>query len=92
MIQQPAGTGANFSMQQQTAPFLMQPQQTSNAFNMQSSQEGGYAQQSTSASTYCMQPSGNNSHVQEGSDKIIDQLHQFPSNAEDRDFGLEIPE
>ena len=35
---------------------------------------------------------GKQSPIQEGSDKIIDQLHQFPSNAEDMDFGVKIPE
>ncbi len=57
---------------------------------MQSSQEGANAQ--PGASTYCMQPLENDPPVQEGSNEVIDQLRQFPSNAEDRDFGLEILE
>ena len=79
----------NGMMQQQNelngngATFSTMQQQAS-AFHMQSmqsSQEGANAQQPT-----------NNPPVQEGSEKFIDQLRQFPSNAEDRDFGSEIPE
>ena len=59
-------------------------QQQASAFpmqSMQSSQEGANAQQPT-----------NNPPAQERSDEFTDQLRQFPSDAEDRDFGLEIPE
>jgi hypothetical protein len=92
MMKQPNGNGSTFSMQQQASAFPMQPQQVS-TFGMQPSpQEGVNAQQGASA-TYCMQPSGNDPPgVQEGSDEIIDQLRQLPNDAEDRDFGLEIPE
>jgi hypothetical protein len=99
MMQQPNGNGSAFSMQQQgsafpmelqqSSTFPMQPQQAS-TFSMQSSQEGANAQ--PGASSYCMQPLENNPPIQEGSDEVINQLHQFPSDAEDRDFGLEIPE
>jgi len=92
MMKQPNGNGSTFSMQQQASAFPMQPQQVS-TFGMQPSpQEGVNAQQGASA-TNCMQPSGNDPPgVQEGSDKIIDQLRQLSSDAEDWDFGLEIPE
>ena len=99
MMQQPNGNGSAFSMQQQGSAFPMEPQQSStfpmqpqqaSTFSMQSLQEGANAQPGTF--TYCMQPSENDPPIQEGSDEVIDQLCRFPSNAEDRDFGLEIPE
>jgi hypothetical protein len=99
MMQQPNWNGSAFSMQQQGSAFPMEPQQSStfpmqpqhaSTFSMQSSQEGANAQPGTS--TYCMQPSENDPPIQQGSDEVINQLRQFPSNAEDRDFGLEIPE
>ena len=64
-----------------TFSTMQQQASTFHMQSMQSSQEGANAQQPT-----------NNPPVQEGSEKFIDQLRQFPSNAEDRDFGSEIPE
>jgi hypothetical protein len=99
MMQQPNGNDSAFTMQQQGSAFPMEPQQSStfpmqpqqaSTFSMQSSQEGANVQ--PGASTYCMQPSENDPPVQEGSDEVINQLHQFPSDAEDRGFGLEIHE
>jgi hypothetical protein len=59
-------------------------------FPLPSLQEGKKALQG--APIYGVQSSGSILPVEELTDEIIDQMRQYPSDAEDRDFGLEIPE